>query len=115
MASGSSVLAWVVSALYSVCGLAFALIGGWLWAGKVQPNRVTGFRTAKTLADPEVWYRVNTAGGSYLFWLGIIILVVTWGLHLTVTKDRPALAALSLTGLTVVGTLLIAFLGARLQ
>lgn len=30
---------------------------------RIEPNGTYGFRTPKTLSDPEVWYSVNTIGG----------------------------------------------------
>ena len=32
--------------------------------GNVKPNRIYGFRTAKTLADPKVWYPANRVMGN---------------------------------------------------
>ena len=40
-----------------------ALIAIPLILQRVPPNRLYGVRTAKTVADPEVWYRANTFGG----------------------------------------------------
>ena len=31
--------------------------------GKIPPNRFYGFRTRKTLSNPEVWYRANRLAG----------------------------------------------------
>lgn len=46
------------------CVLAIPLI-----LGLIPPNRWYGFRTARTLPDERVWYRVNTVGGwAFLFW-----------------------------------------------
>ena len=34
--------------------------------GKVPPNGAYGFRTAKTLSSPEVWYPANRAAGWFM-------------------------------------------------
>ena len=34
--------------------------------GKVPPNGAYGFRTAKTLSSPDVWYPANRAAGWFM-------------------------------------------------
>ena len=34
--------------------------------GKVPPNRIYGFRTARTLSSPEVWYPANRVAGWFM-------------------------------------------------
>ncbi|WP_373890130.1 SdpI family protein [Massilia sp. DJPM01] len=82
-----------------------------LWQGKVPPNPISGFRTAKTLADPVLWHQVNTATGRSLVLLNVLIAIVTLVLHFTITKDRPGLAALILTSAFVIGAALVALQG----
>ena len=44
--------------------------------GVVPPNRFYGFRTRKTLADREVWFRANRFGGlAFLIAVGISAIV----------------------------------------
>ena len=50
---------YVPAALIAVLSLPLAL-------GLIPPNRVYGFRTARTLASREVWFRVNRVAGSAL-------------------------------------------------
>lgn len=41
--------------------------------GKVPPNPIYGFRTRKTLSDPEIWYDVNEFAGKLMFvWGGVM-------------------------------------------
>ncbi|NNJ09173.1 SdpI family protein [Chloroflexales bacterium ZM16-3] len=44
--------------------------------GLIPPNRGYGIRTAATLADPQVWYRVNRVGGTSLCLASLTYLVV---------------------------------------
>jgi uncharacterized membrane protein len=42
---------------------------------KVPPNPIYGFRTRKTLSDPEIWYEANAYAGKLMFAWGIFIAV----------------------------------------
>jgi uncharacterized membrane protein len=44
-----------------------ALVSIPLMLNIVPPNRVYGFRTRRTLADPVVWFRANRFAGTALF------------------------------------------------
>lgn len=60
----------------------------------MPPNGAYGFRTRQTLADPELWFRVNRFAGCALF--------IASGVSATIFLLRPNLAAgSSLTGLAV--------------
>lgn len=43
---------------------------------KVPPNWWYGFRTRKTLSDPNLWYRANYLGGMGLLYAGVIALLI---------------------------------------
>jgi len=51
---------------------------------RVPPNVWYGFRTAKTLADKEIWYPANAFAGKLLLVTGILALIlagILWWLH----------------------------------
>lgn len=48
-------------------GLSIPLI-----VGKVPPNNTYGFRTAKTLSTPEIWYPANRAAGWFMVAAGVL-------------------------------------------
>jgi len=52
-----------------------------LMQGRVQPNRVYGVRTPKTLGDERVWYQGNAYGGRLLFRTGLVQLVAVVALY----------------------------------
>lgn len=62
----NSVLFALVGLLF--VGLSIPLIEQW-----VPPNRYYGFRTAKTLTNPDVWYEVNRVSGTDLLIAGALI------------------------------------------
>jgi hypothetical protein len=83
------ILYLVISVL--LVGLGIPLLMGW-----VPPNPLCGFRTARTLQDPDVWYPVNRTTG---FWL-IVTSVVASGVSIstfTVGLGLPAAPLINLT------------------
>jgi uncharacterized membrane protein len=48
--------------------------------GLIPPNRLYGFRTKKTLADPDIWYRVNRFAGIAIMLASIVYVFAakTW-------------------------------------
>ncbi len=55
-------------------GVLFVGVGLPLVANWIPPNRLYGFRTRATLADPPTWYRVNRATGLDLVAGGIVLI-----------------------------------------
>ena len=86
-------------------GALFVVLGLPLVANKIPPNRLYGFRTRATLADPATWYRVNRAAG---------VDFVVGGLVLVATGYALPPQSLVQTGLLVVVVALIVAHGAYL-
>jgi uncharacterized membrane protein len=59
-----TLIAYVLPGLAVVFGVPMAL-------GLVPPNRFYGYRTRKTLASADVWYRANRVSGWSLALAGI--------------------------------------------
>jgi hypothetical protein len=53
------------------CGV-FVAMGIPCSMGWVRPNRLYGFRTRKTLQDPDVWYPTNRVAGYWGIATGIV-------------------------------------------
>ena len=73
-------------------GTLFVLISVPLLYNAIGPNWAYGFRTPKTLSNPEVWYKANNymakeliAAGTVTIFLSAVVLVI----HLTVTMFTP--------------------------
>lgn len=111
MDANSSTLRWIISFSFWVSSLIIMGVGLPLWRQKVPPNPIAGFRTAKTLADPDLWYFVNAVTGRNLFILGCIVFCMTVVLHFTVSQQRPFVSALILSGVLAAGALAVAFHG----
>lgn len=94
---------WIISGsflLTAAIGIALSIP---LWLGKIPPNRVTGFRVEATLADPVLWYKVNTALGLDMLILNFILLTTTVLLHFTISTKYPSYASLILVGIIILG------------
>lgn len=61
-----------ISLLYITAGGLFILLGLPLYFRWIRPNRFYGFRTPRTLANPEMWYPVNRVTGGWLTLTGAL-------------------------------------------
>jgi uncharacterized membrane protein len=91
----------VVTALYVALGLGFSALGIPLALRRVPPNSTYGFRMAKTLADPRVWYAANRAQGVDLCIAGVVIVVLSIGLYVVLRDQSPSRLALADVGMMV--------------
>ena len=56
-------------------GLLFAGLGLPLARKKIKPNSLYGFRTKKTLSDPDIWYAANKVTGIDMILSGIVLVI----------------------------------------
>lgn len=63
----------VITVKYAAIGLMFIIMGIPFILGRVKPNAYFGFRTPKTLSDPNVWYEANRFMGYALLAAGAVI------------------------------------------
>ncbi len=61
----------LVLAAYILAGGAFIAMSVPLIQRRVKPNRWYGFRTPRTLKDPNVWYPANEFGARRMLWVGV--------------------------------------------
>ena len=61
--------------LFGLTGLLFVGLSIPLMQSRIPPNRFYGFRTAKTLRDPKIWYEANRIQGHDLFLAGALITI----------------------------------------
>ena len=65
--------ATLYSLLFGGVGLLFIALGVPLIQERVPPNSTYGFRTAKSLSDPKIWYAINHIQGRDLLMAGALI------------------------------------------
>lgn len=91
--------------LISVCGIVGTLSVP-LILKKVRPNPVYGFRTPRTLSNPEIWYPANAFAG----WAMLVAAVTSAGvLAVLPESSRPWVAVFVLVvplGIAVVASVL---------
>jgi uncharacterized membrane protein len=63
-----------------ITGLILALISLPLMTNKIKPNGFYGFRTRRTLENPQIWYKTNEYAGKQLFTAGIFISLFSAGI-----------------------------------
>ena len=61
------------SLLFAGVGLLFIGLSVPLIRERVPPNSTYGFRTAKSLSDPKIWYEINRISGVDLLIAGVLI------------------------------------------
>jgi uncharacterized membrane protein len=61
------------SLLFSLVGLLFVGLSIPLIKGRIAPNYFYGFRTAKSLSNPTIWYEINRLSGGDLLIAGSLI------------------------------------------
>ena len=67
--------ATLYSLLFAGVGLLFVGLSIPLIRGRVPPNSTYGFRTAKSLSDPKIWYEINHISGVDLLIAGVLIML----------------------------------------
>lgn len=71
-----------LSVVFILVGLVMVALALPLIFETVKPNRIYGFRTEKTLSDPDIWYRANRAIGIDLAVAGVVTVTVAAALLL---------------------------------
>lgn len=65
--------ATLYSLLFAGVGLLFIALSVPLIQERVPPNSTYGFRTAKSLSDPKIWYEISRISGVHLLLAGVLI------------------------------------------
>ncbi|MDB5300481.1 MAG: hypothetical protein JWO87_2144 [Phycisphaerales bacterium] len=92
--------------LFVLEGLLFCAAGVPLALGRVGPNSIFGFRTAKTLSDPAIWYAANRSVGIDLIGVGVVVMIGALLVpHFTGGRYVPTITA---DGVIVVGAVAVA-------
>ncbi len=60
---------------YVGLGILFILLGIPMYAGRVKPNGLYGFRTPKTFSSEPIWYAANRFAGKEIIRAGRTIVV----------------------------------------
>jgi len=83
--AGKLALLWIAPVLTIAFSIPMVL-------GKIPPNRFYGFRTRKTLSNPEVWYSANRLAGIDLIIASLASLLAS-ALLIPLLPEQDALLA----------------------
>lgn len=97
-------------------GLLIVLLAIPMILGKVRPNRLYGFRTRKTLSDPEIWFPANRAAGFAMVVAGLAMMIAAGCLMLfwkDISLDALGLIQLALWIVAIGGMTVCSFMALR--
>lgn len=97
-----------INLMYMIGASVLLVLSVPLILGKIPPNPIYGFRTAKTRSDPKIWYPVNGALGKGLLGAALAILATTgalWALGDGLSTNQVALTDLAVTAVAVVAAI----------
>lgn len=95
--------------LFVALGVIFIGVSIPLIRGKIGPNLWYGFRTPRTLRDPEIWYPVNAYAAWRMLWFGVAQSVAAVVLYFVPNLD-PHTYAYSVLGVGMVGVTIVLIL-----
>jgi len=83
---------------------------------KIPPNSFYGFRTPRTLSDPNIWYPANRVAGRNLVIAGVIVAttaLVVFSMHKTIPLRTASIVLLSVSMMSLAGAFIHSFLALR--
>ena len=89
------------SLIFMGVGFLFIVLSVPLIQERVPPNSSYGFRTAKSLSDPKIWYAINRISGVDLLIAGALITLGSVAMLFLGQSLQPTQVALSLLLLMV--------------
>jgi hypothetical protein len=102
----------LVTVVYAALGLGFAGMGVPLALGRIRPGSSYGFRTAKTLSSPAIWYAANRVQGIDLCVAGLLVAAAAVLLFVGARAVPPALLAAADTAILSLSLIAVAAHGA---
>jgi len=82
--------------LYGIGGVLLIAISLPMIYDKIPPNGFYGFRTPRTMSDPNVWYPANRVAGRNLALAGVIVATTALVVFAMQKNLQPRTAALTL-------------------
>ena len=82
----------------------------------VPPNNWYGFRTRRTLSDPNVWYPANRIAGQYFAVAGVLIVITTllvFLFHKNLPPKTSSLILLSVSLISILGATVLSLIALR--
>ena len=99
--------------LYGIGGVFLIAISLPMMYDKVPPNGFYGFRTPRTMSDPNLWYPANRVAGRNLAVAGVIVsttALVVFAIHKSIQPRTAALTLLIVSMTSLVGAVVHSFI-----
>src|SRR5712691_4443518 len=102
--------------IYFGVGLLVAALALPMMYDKIPPNGFYGFRTPRTMSDPNLWYPANRVAGRNLAVAGVIVsttALVVFAIHKSIQPRTAALTLLIVSMTSLVGAVVHSFIALR--
>ena len=102
--------------LYGIGGVLLIAISLPMIYDKIPPNRFYGFRTPRTMSDPNVWYPANRVAGRNLALAGVIVAttaLVVFAMQKNLQPRTAALTLLIVSMAALIGAVVHSFIALR--
>ena len=102
--------------IYAGMGLLVILICVPMILEMVPPNNWYGFRTRRTVSDPNVWYPANRIAGQYLAVAGTVIVLTTLLVFLfqkSLPPNTGSIILLSVSLISILGASVMSLIALR--
>jgi uncharacterized membrane protein len=96
----------VTVVIYGLMGVLLIALSVPMMYDKIPPNSFYGFRTPRTLSDPNVWYPANRVAGRNLALAGLIVsttALVVFSIHKSIHPGTAALTLLIVSMASLIG------------
>lgn len=105
----------IVLVLYIFVGLLFIGLSLPMIMRKVPPNPIYGFRVAKTMNNPDIWYKANEYSGWTMLWAGVVTVIGAFVLKFLSIFDVKVytIACVTLMSVSLVISLILSFIYLR--
>ena len=102
--------------LYGMGGMFLIAISLPMMYDKVPPNGFYGFRTPRTMSDPNLWYPANRVAGRNLAFAGLIVsttALVVFSIHKSINPRTATLTLLVVSMASLIGAVVHSWLAVR--
>jgi uncharacterized membrane protein len=102
--------------LYGIGGVLLTAISLPMMYDKIPPNSFYGFRTPRTMSDPNVWYPANRVAGRNLALAGVIVAttaLVVFAMQKSIQPRTAALTLLIVSMAALIGAVIHSFIALR--
>jgi uncharacterized membrane protein len=106
----------ITALIYGLMGLLLVALCVPMMYDKIPPNSFIGFRTPRTLSDPNIWYPANRVAGRNLALAGLIVsttALVVFSIHKSIHPRTAALTLLVVSMASLIGAVVHSFMALR--